>query len=122
MASGTRGSAGVTGAARISFDVADEVLGAPVRSLLELRARRRHSLTDEQTRREGTRINEQAQHGEDPRWYRRDFPVRRHNQLTPLLHGAEYFPDLCAAFAAARQRITIARLVPTPASTITTPM
>lgn len=114
MVGGARGFAGVPGAARISLDVADKVLGAPVRSLLELRARRRRSLTDEQTRREDAHINEQAQHGEDPRWYTRDFPVRRHNQLTPLLHGAEYFPDLCAAFAAARQRITIAGWCLTP--------
>lgn len=50
----------------------------------------------------------------DPRWYPLDFPPRRHSALKPLVHGDEYFSDLCAELAKARERVTIAGWCLTP--------
>lgn len=50
----------------------------------------------------------------DNRWYRGGFPPRRHNRITPLPHGARYFPDLCNALAEASSRVTIAGWCLTP--------
>lgn len=107
----------MTGVARDApplLGVAGKLVGAAARSVLEVRARRRHSLSGEQALREDTLVHEQIQRGEDPRWYPRDFPVRRHNRLVPLPHGAHYFPDLCAAIDSARQRVTVAGWCLTP--------
>lgn len=50
----------------------------------------------------------------DPRWYPLDFPPRQHGALTPLIHGDEYFSDLCAELGKARERVTIAGWCLTP--------
>lgn len=50
----------------------------------------------------------------DPRWYPLDFPPRSHSALRPLVHGDEYFGDLCAELGKARQRVTIAGWCLTP--------
>lgn len=50
----------------------------------------------------------------DPRWYPLDFPPRPHSAIRPLVHGDEYFGDLCAELSKATQRVTIAGWCLTP--------
>lgn len=51
---------------------------------------------------------------DDDRWFRGGFPPRRHNKLTPLIHGEEYFSDLYTELLSARERVTIAGWSLTP--------
>src|SRR5579872_1981664 len=50
----------------------------------------------------------------EPRWYDSDTPPRRHNRITPLVHGHDYFTDLCHELSRAGQRVTVAGWCLTP--------
>lgn len=50
----------------------------------------------------------------DPPWYPLDFPPRPRSSLHPLIHGDEYFGDLCGELRKARTRVTIAGWYLTP--------
>ncbi|MCL5947338.1 MAG: phosphatidylserine/phosphatidylglycerophosphate/cardiolipin synthase family protein [Chloroflexi bacterium] len=51
---------------------------------------------------------------DDPHWYPADTPPRRHNRLTPLIDGAEYFSALLEALDHARHYVYIAGWSLTP--------
>lgn len=105
---------GALQAARVFVDMVGTLTGRPARSVLEVRERRKRALSDEQGEREDRLTRGQIERGEDPQWYPLDFPLRQHNRLRILSHGAEYFPDLCRALETARQRVTITGWCLTP--------
>jgi phosphatidylserine/phosphatidylglycerophosphate/cardiolipin synthase-like enzyme len=89
-------------------------LFAPIRDFAGRFHRRRKALSEDQrARQDRLPPLPEPWTGED-HWYRGGFPPRRHNRLTPLPHGAEYFDDLCATLATARDRVTIAGWCLTP--------
>lgn len=57
----------------------------------------------------------------DPRWFPGGCPPRSHSQVVPLVHGDEYFGDLCEALASARERVTICGWCITPLMSLSHP-
>lgn len=83
----------------------------PVIGLFARTRRRRPSLEDVQAPAPGVAASGPLS---DPRWYPLDFPPRVHCSLRPLVHGDEYFADLCAELARAEQQVTVAGWCLTP--------
>ncbi|HEX6506634.1 MAG TPA: phospholipase D family protein [Chloroflexota bacterium] len=86
----------------------------PVRNVAGPFHRRRPALTEEQEEHEKNRQPLGGQWAGDDRWYAGGFPPRAHNALHPLLHGENYFRDLCDSLRSAQQRVTIAGWCLTP--------
>ncbi len=84
------------------------LLFAPLRRLTGPLHRRRPALSDEQEERQTNLPPLPPPWSDDERWYRGDFPPRENVRIRPLIHGAEYFPDLHRELLSARSRVTIA--------------
>ena len=88
------------------------------RALAPLRpfARRRHlrHLNQGQVDAAARRVARETWWGDDPRWYAGGTPPRRHNRVTPLVHGDAYFPELQRALAQATSYVYIVGWCLTP--------
>lgn len=93
-------------------------LFAPVRRLAGPFHRSSDTLTAEQKERQRNLPPLPPPWCDDDRWYRGDFPPRRHNELLPIPHGAPYFKDLIEALGSATKRVTLCDWCLTPLMTL----